>query len=232
MERKGGSRFCGWKTVSSERPLPSVELVDLRTERPKGKHRTISPRLAEALKQTVERGQQAVLFINRRGFSSCLVCMDCGYVEECPSCSISLSYTQRYEQMRCHYCGYRQPPPDSCGQCKGTSFEASGAGTERIEGELRAILGSAVSIGRLDRDTASGKGLVQVLDAFRERKTQVLIGTQMVAKGHDFPGVTLVGVLHADQGLRFPEFRAAERTHQLITQVAGRAEGERNPVES
>lgn len=205
------------------RPLPDVELVDLRTDRAAGKHAMISPKLAEAMKETLDRGQQVILFLNRRGFSSFVLCTDCGHIDPCPACSISLSYTRRYEKVRCHYCGFSRQPPSTCESCKGSSFQAVGSGTERVEEEVRALVGEAIGIARLDRDTAQGKGLLEVLQNFRDRKTQILIGTQMVAKGHDFPGVTLVGVLMADQGLRFPDFRAGERTYQLMTQVAGRA---------
>jgi len=210
------------------RPMPEIQVVDLRTERASGKGLMVSPKLGQAIRDTVDRNDQVIVFINRRGFASFVLCSDCGHIAECPSCSISLSYTRRFDQVRCHYCGFSRTPPSQCESCKGTSFEAVGSGTERIEEELREIVGPHVGIGRLDRDTAQGKGLLQVLTDFRERRLQILIGTQMVAKGHDFPGVTLVGVLQADQGLRFPDFRATERTYQLLTQVAGRAgRGER-----
>jgi len=221
--RHGRYQVLEMKERVMARPLPSIEVVDLRTGRAKGKNQMVSPILAEAIQETLNKGQQVIIFINRRGFSSFVLCADCGFVSECPSCSISLSYTRRYDRVRCHYCGFSRHPPTACESCKGTSFEAVGSGTERVEEELRQIIGPQIGIGRLDRDTATGKGLLEVLTDFRDRRTRILIGTQMVAKGHDFPGVTLVGVLQADQGLRFPEFRASERTYQLLTQVAGRA---------
>ncbi|GMV43357.1 MAG: primosomal protein N' [Myxococcales bacterium] len=203
-------------------PLPAVQLVDLRKARRCGPHGLLAAPLAAALAETAARGEQAILFLNRRGFSSFVVCGECGFIPECPSCSISLSFSQRLRTLRCHYCGHAIARPTHCPACATEGLEPVGFGTERVQEDVEALL-PGVSVARMDRDTTRGAALNTLLAAFRRREIQVLVGTQMVAKGHDFPGVTLVGVLLADQGLKFPDFRASERTFQLLTQVAGRA---------
>lgn len=205
------------------RAMPAVEVADLRIEARVGPNGLLTERLAVALKETVARGEQAILFINRRGFSSFVLCRSCGYLPECNACSISLSHSRRQGSLRCHYCGHSEGVPSICPKCQEGVLEPVGFGTERVEEDVATLLGPEVGISRMDRDTAQGKGLQRILEAFRSGKTRVLVGTQMVAKGHDFPGVTLVGVLLADHGLKFPDFRASERTFQLVTQVAGRA---------
>jgi primosomal protein N' (replication factor Y) len=210
----------------SGRPLPAVVLVDLVKERanlPRGARRTISPTLARALRETLADGAQAILFLNRRGFSSQIACVDCQDVSRCKHCDISLTYHAAANSLRCHYCDYRVRPPAKCPACGSDQLALLGTGTERVEEEVRAAFPDA-RIARLDRDTAQRRGSVErVLAELRAGAKNVLIGTQMVAKGHDFPGVRLVGVLNADLGLHLPDFRAAERTFQLLTQVAGRA---------
>ena len=205
-----------------DRPLPTVRLVDLRRAERKGPHRLLSAPLANALAETVGRGEQAILFLNRRGFSSFVVCPECGDIPQCPSCSISLSFSRRLETLRCHYCGHSTRRPPRCGACGQAAQEPMGFGTERVQEDVEALL-PGVAVARMDRDTTRGAALNKLLASFRRGEIQVLVGTQMVAKGHDFPGVTLVGVMLADQGLKFPDFRASERTFQLLTQVAGRA---------
>jgi primosomal protein N' (replication factor Y) len=203
-----------------------VELVDLERERtlaPRGRKLLLSPPLERALKQTLDAGGQSILFLNRRGFSTQIVCFDCNAVERCKHCDISLVYHSSFEQLLCHYCDYRIPPPDVCTSCGSSETALLGVGTERLVEELRIKLPGA-RVARLDRDTAARRGATEaMLRGLSEGQTDVLVGTQMVAKGHDFPGVRLVGVINADLGLHLPDFRAAERTFQLLTQVAGRA---------
>ncbi len=203
-----------------DRPLPDVTLVDLTEAAPEG---VLSESLAAALVQNLERGEQSVLLLNRRGFAPFLLCADCGETFRCPNCEITLTYYQGRRMLRCHYCDYAVQPPELCPSCRSDRIEPEGAGTERLEEELSALLPDA-RIARMDRDTTARKGAHQKLvEAMESRRIDILVGTQMVAKGHDFPGVTLVGVIGADSSLNFPDFRSAERTFALLTQVAGRA---------
>ncbi len=214
---------CGYLPLGSrvqDRPLPEVCLVDLAQERPEG---TLSAPLAEALAETLVRGEQALVLLNRRGFAPFLLCQDCGQTFRCPNCEITLTFHQRRRQLRCHYCDYQLVPPELCPGCKGGNLQPEGAGTERLEEELADVFPEA-RIGRMDRDTTGRKGAHQdLVSRMRDGELDILVGTQMVAKGHDFPGVTLVGVVNADNTLNFPDFRSAERTFALLTQVAGRA---------
>jgi primosomal protein N' (replication factor Y) len=209
------------------RPLPAVELVDLRETRPEGEG-SLSPPLAAALEETLARGEQALLLLNRRGFAPFLLCGDCGATFRCPNCAITLTFHQGRRQLRCHYCDYVETPPELCPGCRGDAIEPQGAGTERLEEEL-ANLFPAARIARMDRDTTARKGAHQSLvERMLREEIDILVGTQMVAKGHDFPRVTLVGVVGADSSLNLPDFRSAERTFALLSQVAGRAgRGER-----
>lgn len=208
------------------RPLPAVEIVDLEAERrraPRGRRLVLSRPLRVALKETLADGAQSILFLNRRGFSTRIFCFDCGFAEHCPHCDVALVYHASEHGLRCHYCDFVKPPPDRCGGCGNSDTALLGTGTERLEEEIRAFLPTA-RIARLDRDSAQRRGHVRaVLDGLAAEEIDVLIGTQMIAKGHDFPGVRLVGVVSADIGLHMPDFRAAERCFQLLTQVAGRA---------
>ncbi|MAE96410.1 MAG: primosomal protein N' [Deltaproteobacteria bacterium] len=207
-------------------PLPAVELVDLKEERaalPRGRKLILGSALLRGLRSTVDEGGQAILFLNRRGFSTQIACFDCQHVCRCKHCDISLTYHAAAGRLRCHYCDHQELPPELCPECGSDATALLGLGTERLEEEVRSHLGAA-RIARLDRDVAARRGATEeVLRQLREGVIDVLIGTQMVAKGHDFPGVRLVGVVNADLGLHFPDFRAAERTFQLLTQVAGRA---------
>ncbi|MCK9459990.1 MAG: primosomal protein N' [Proteobacteria bacterium] len=204
-------------------PLPRVEVVDLRYHRAgPGGQRVVSGPLHAALHETLARGEQAILFLNRRGFAPSLTCAACGQVRRCDDCAVSLTLHKRPAGLVCHYCGARHPPPDRCPACGGAELKPVGVGTEKAEEILHALFPDA-RVARLDRDVASGRGAEEVLDKLRTGEIDVLVGTQMVTKGHDFPRVTLVGVLLADVGLHMPDFRAAERTFQLLTQVAGRA---------
>jgi primosomal protein N' (replication factor Y) len=218
----------------ASRPLPTVEIVDLGAERSRGGRRGMLSRpLRDALTETLAAGRQAILFLNRRGFAGRVYCFACGFAIHCRHCDVSLVYhagegPRRADdplegELRCHYCGYREDPADTCPKCGSREGALASFGTERLSEELVATY-PAARIGRLDRDTSSRKGAQrQILASFHRGEIDVLIGTQMVAKGHDVPGVTLVGVVMADLGLHFPDFRAGERTFQLLTQVAGRA---------
>lgn len=204
--------------------LPSVEVVDLRSAGPgPGGERLITVRLFRALQETLEQGQQAILFLNRRGFAPSLICDSCGTIVECPNCTVALTlHRARGERLRCHYCDYAAPLPQQCEKCRGRRFAHEGTGTERIEHVLKEIFPDQ-RIARLDRDVASGLKSQAVLERMRRREVDILIGTQMVTKGHDLPGVALVGVLNADAALSLPDYQAAERTFQLLVQVSGRA---------
>jgi primosomal protein N' (replication factor Y) len=224
--RAGRYRLLELAGRAHARPLPEVELVDLRTYQPDGDSLLTAP-LADALAATLAAGDQAILFLNRRGFSTFVVCCACGRAFRCPSCSVSLTYHRAGERLTCHYCGHEERLPFECPKCGAAAIRRFGAGTERVEEALRARF-PAARVARLDRDTAGGRGLERTLERVARREVDVLVGTQMVTKGHDFPGVTLVGVLLADGALSLPDFRAGERTFQLLTQVAGRAgRGER-----
>ena len=191
----------------------------------------ISDALGDALTIRLERGEQALVLLNRRGFASAVFCRQCGHTLECPNCSVSLTLHQAAGRARCHYCNYSVRRPATCPQCAGPYLEQAGFGTERIEAEICTLLPEA-RVARLDRDTVRRRGALQtLLSRFARGEIDILVGTQMIAKGHDFPNVTLVGVVSADVGLGLADFRAAERTFQLLTQVAGRAgRGERRGV--
>jgi len=207
------------------RSLPEVEVVDLRQPAETGdaqEPEILSTRLLEELVATLERGEQAILFLNRRGHSPLVLCPTCGERASCPNCDVGLTYHRSTESLRCHYCDLRVRRWERCPSCD-EELLILGAGTERLEQCLRERLPRA-RVARLDRDAASSaRRLHRILSAFAAREIDVLVGTQMIAKGHDFPGVTLVGVVLADVGLGLPDFRASERTFQLLTQVAGRA---------
>ena len=216
-----------------DRPLPAVEIVDLVRERelaPRGRRIVLSARArARACARRSPPAGRASCCLNRRGFSTQVLCFACGAAERCQHCDIALVYHATPQRLRCHYCDFSIAPPERCSQCGAPDTALLGTGTERLEEELRMRLPDA-RIARLDRDTAAQRGYSErVLRELRERRLDVLLGTQMVAKGHDFPGVQLVGVVLADVGLHLPDFRAAERTFQLLTQVAGRAGRDRAP---
>jgi primosomal protein N' (replication factor Y) len=223
--RRGRYRRLELPARVDDRPLPQVELVDLRRLRRPGQDMApalLSPRLAGALEETVAAGQQAILFLNRRGYETLVVCEACGAEARCTECSVSLTHHARRGILLCHTCGRSERMDVSCPACGGVRFGV-GVGTEQVEEAVRALLPDA-RVARLDRDAVgSADDTAAVLARFARRELDVLVGTQMVTKGHDFPGVTLVGVVLADTALALPDFRAAERTFQLLTQVAGRA---------
>ncbi len=208
----------------ARRPLPTVEVVDMRMEFLKTKRQaTFSRKLLEEIELRLAQGEQTMLLLNRRGFASFMVCRACGERLLCTNCSVALTHHRRDRRMLCHYCGYAEKVPSECPKCGSDYIQFLGTGSERVEDELHQHLPTA-RIARLDRDTASGKGAFeQILQGFREGEIDILVGTQMIAKGHDIPNVTLVGVVLADIGLSMPDFRAAERSFQLLTQAAGRA---------
>jgi len=200
-------------------PMPAVELIDARGR----KSETFLPELTAALGENLAAGGQALLFLNRRGFATFLICNDCGHVLRCPNCSITLTYHQRRGRHFCHYCDFSIPAPSLCPDCTSPGITLLGRGTERVEEEVKELLPEA-RVSRMDRDTTTGRGgHSRILKGVEEGSIDILVGTQMIAKGHDFPGVTLVGVISADATLNLPDFRSAERTFQLITQVMGRA---------
>ena len=214
-----------------ESVLPPVEIVDMREELVQGNRSMFSRLLQQKLRQRLERGEQTMLFLNRRGYSTFVVCRECGYVVSCPNCDIALTYHSQGQAMRCHYCNHSELPPHTCPQCGSRYIRFFGQGTQRVEEELQVLL-PEVPILRLDYDTTrSGDAHRTILDRFRRQEAAILVGTQMMAKGLDFPNVTLVGVVAADQMLNMPDFRSRERTFQLLTQVAGRAGRSKAPGE-
>jgi primosomal protein N' (replication factor Y) len=223
--RRGRYRLLSLPTRIDDRPMPTVELVDLSRLRKAKKlpgRGLLSPPLAEALGETLAAGQQAILFLNRRGYQTLVVCDACGREARCPQCSVSLTLHQRRGRLLCHYCGHSEPMDAVCPDCGGLRF-GFGIGTEQVEEAVKEAFPKA-RIARLDRDAiGSSDDAAALLARFARRELDVMVGTQMVTKGHDFPGVTLVGVILADTALALPDFRAAERTFQLLTQVAGRA---------
>lgn len=204
-------------------PLPKISLVDMRAEFNNGNRSMLSEELSTRLQHTLDSGDQAIIFLNRRGFSRFVLCRECGYVIECPNCQVSLTYHQVDQGLKCHYCGFRDQLPSSCPECASRYLRQFGSGTQQVDEFLKQSFPKIRTV-RLDADTTRTKGAHQrLLNQFKSGKADVLVGTQMIAKGLDFPNVTLVGVLSADLSLNFPDFRASERTFQLLTQVSGRA---------
>ncbi len=204
----------------ADRPLPAVEIIDMRRQPAISR---ITPILKQKIEERLERREGIILFLNRRGFSTFVLCMDCGYSFDCVNCHVTLTYHAVTAQIKCHYCNYTRPAPKNCPKCAGFHLSFRGAGTQRVEDEVQQLFPRARVL-RLDMDATTTKGAHRrILDEFRLGLADILLGTQMVAKGLDFPHVTLVGVISADVSLNLPDFRAAERTFQLLTQVAGRA---------
>ena len=207
-----------------DRPLAAVRIVNMRDEYAAlGADTALSRPLVQAVTDRLSKGEQTVILLNRRGFATVVFCRQCGSSLECPHCSVSLTFHKMQRRVRCHYCNYAAPVPRACGACGGQYLEQTGIGTERLEADVRAQFPGA-RVARVDRDTIRRRGaMTRVLEAVTRGDLDILVGTQMIAKGHDFPAVTLVGVVSADVGLGLADFRAAERTFQLLTQVVGRA---------
>ena len=209
----------------NDRPLPEVLIADMRKELESGNRTVLSNILRAALKECAGKGEQAILLMNRRGYNSFVSCRTCGYVVKCPNCDISMTYHigDADGKLRCHYCGMEMPPPAACPECGGHYIRYFGAGTQKVEEEVRRLLPGVPTV-RMDYDTTGTKdGHGRILEEFRSGRARILIGTQMIAKGLDFPQVTLVGVVAADLALHLPDYRSRERAFQLFTQVAGRA---------
>jgi primosomal protein N' (replication factor Y) (superfamily II helicase) len=208
----------------ADRPMPTVQVVDMRQEfLETRKHAIFSRALIGAIRERLENNEQAMILLNRRGFSTFVACRSCGERVQCINCAVTLTYHRRDRRLLCHYCGYAEKIPSVCPKCQSEHIHFMGSGSERVEDELHGEFPEA-KIARLDRDTVAGKRQFEdILQNFRERSFDILVGTQMIAKGHDIPNVTLVGVVSADVGIGMPDFRAAERTFQILTQVAGRA---------
>ncbi|MBQ8374004.1 MAG: primosomal protein N' [Clostridia bacterium] len=207
----------------NKRPLPEIRIVDMRREVRRGNNSAFSFALKEELEQTLLGGNQAILFLNRRGYSQTVICKECGYVAKCEACDVSLTYHREEDCLKCHYCGAKYNMLSGCPDCGSKKLSYAGTGTQRIVSDLKKLYPQA-RILRMDNDTTSGKeGHYKILKEFGEKKADILVGTQMIAKGHDFPSVTLVGILDADMSLHFNDYRSGERTFQLITQVAGRS---------
>lgn len=224
------NKLSSWHQISlhsraNGKPLPDIEVIDMANEFGSGHRSMFSKRLTQALLDTIDAGNKAVLLLNQRGFAKFLLCRSCGFVPECPSCATSLTYHEKGNMLVCHHCGYKIPTPGQCPECGSPYLKKFGAGTQRVEAELRSVLeGKDALIVRMDADTTSRKGSHQrLLEEFGSAQAAVLLGTQMIAKGLDFDDVTLVGVINADTMLKLPDFRSAERTFDLIEQVAGRA---------
>jgi len=219
---RGAYRKLALTVRPTARPMPTVEVIDLRTYMPDSEAMLSAP-LRQAIGETLAAGDQTILFLNRRGFATFVLCRACGHSFRCPHCSVSLTYHRHSDRLSCHYCGFQQRVPAACPKCNAVeTIERKGLGTEKVTDAVAAAFPGA-RVARLDRDVATGAKIEAVLAKVARREVDVLVGTQMVTKGHDFPGVTLVGVLCADTGLNLPDFRASERTFQLLAQVAGRA---------
>ncbi len=207
----------------NKKPLPEVEIADMRKEVRRGNNTPFSSVLKTELENCLSKGNQAIIFLNQRGYSKTVICTECGHVQKCDSCDVSLTYHKEDESLLCHYCGAKYKMITACTECGSPFIRYGGTGTERVVDELKKLFPSA-RILRMDRDTTQSKeGHFKILNKFSAREADILVGTQMIAKGHDFPFVTLVGILDADMSLHFSDYRSGERTFQLLTQVAGRS---------
>ena len=208
---------------ANSKPLPKIEVVDMKEELGIGNKSIFSSVLIDKIKKNTAEKNQTILFLNRRGYANFVSCRSCGYVMKCENCDISLTYHKRSNSARCHYCGYEKQVPKECPECGSNYLRPFGTGTQRIEEELKHLI-PGIKVLRMDKDTTARKGATEeILEKFRNKEADVLIGTQMISKGLDFSDVTLVGIISADMMLNFPDFKSFETTFQLITQVAGRA---------
>lgn len=220
---EGGYNLITLPERINKRPMPEIIISDMRKEVKRGNPSPFSAALREELDATLKCGNQAIIFLNRRGYSQKVICRDCGYVAKCENCDVSLTYHSEEDCLKCHYCGAKYRMLPACPECGGLHIRYSGTGTQRVVSELASLF-PAARILRMDNDTVSGKdGHYKILSKFAKKEADILVGTQMIAKGHDFPAVTLVGILDADMSLQFSDYRSGERTFQLITQVSGRS---------
>lgn len=207
----------------NKRPMPKIDVVDMRMEVRRGNNSPFSSRLLGELKDCLDKGNQAILFLNQRGYSKTVICTECGHVQKCENCDVSLTYHMEDDALLCHYCGAKYKMIKACTECGSKFIRYGGTGTERVIYELKKLFPKTAFL-RMDRDTTQNKeSHFDILNKFSEHKADVLVGTQMIAKGHDFPKVTLVGILDADMSLHFSDYRSGERTFELLTQVAGRS---------
>lgn len=207
----------------NKKPMPEIIIADMCREVRKGNNTAFSQALREELGATLESGNQAIIFLNRRGYSQKIICRDCGYVAKCADCDVALAYHSDENCLKCHLCGAKYKMLSACPECGGVHIRYGGTGTQRVVEDISKLFPAARII-RMDNDTVSGKdGHYKILEKFSKKQADILVGTQMIAKGHDFPAVTLVGILDADMSLHFPDYRSGERTFQLITQVSGRS---------
>ncbi|WP_100011009.1 primosomal protein N' [Lentibacillus sediminis] len=221
--KKGVYKLAVLTKRTNEQSMPAVEVVDMRQELHAGNRTMFSRRLKEQIETRIQKGEQVVLLLNRRGYSTFVMCRNCGHVKECPHCDIALTYHKNSNRLKCHYCSYEEPMPINCPECASDLIRYFGTGTQRVEEALTQLIPEA-SVIRMDVDTTRRKGAHEkLLNQFANKQADILLGTQMIAKGLDFDNVTLVGVLTADSMLNLPDFRAAEKTFQLLTQVSGRA---------
>ena len=220
---KGDYNFVEIKERINKKPLPEIIVADMRREIRSGNNSAISLQLRENIDKCLKNGNQAIMFLNQRGYSKCVVCMDCGEAIKCPNCDVSLTYHSDDKSLLCHYCGAKFKLPTKCPNCNGTHLRFSGTGTQKLVLDLQELFPKA-RILRMDKDSTQNKeGHFKIIKDFYEKKADILVGTQMVAKGHDFSSVTLVGIIDADISLHMSDYRSNERTFQLITQVAGRS---------
>ncbi len=228
---KGNYQLLTLSKRMNDATMPDVEIVDMREELHEGNRSMFSRMLKEKIEDRLAKGEQAVLFLNRRGYSTFVMCRDCGHVSECPHCDIALTFHKRQNRLKCHYCSHEEPMPTECPECESKTIRYFGTGTQKVEEALEQLIPEARVL-RMDVDTTRRKGSHErLLTKFGNKEADILLGTQMIAKGLDFGNVTLVGVLAADSLLNLPDFRASEKTFQLLTQVSGRAGRHEKPGE-
>ncbi len=221
--QKGVYKLLRLTKRANNKKLPEVKLIDLKHVQFAGSQFDLSVELVDAIKESLVKKEQVILMLNRRGFANFMLCRECGYVMKCPNCDLSLTMHKDTGEMQCHYCGYTEPIPKCCPNCHSSQIRFLGTGTQKVQEELLQLIPTAKVL-RMDVDTTRRKGSYKrILDAFGNHEADILLGTQMIAKGLDFPNVTLVGVINADTGLWVPDYNASERTFELLTQVAGRA---------
>lgn len=230
-QRRGKIELITLTKRANKSAMPNVEIVDLRQELANGNRSMISTKLYEEIEKNIKNKKQTILFLNRRGFSSFVMCRDCGYTVKCKRCNISLTYHEYSNSLKCHYCGYETKNINICPSCKSKNIKYFGTGTEKLELEIQKMFPNARTI-RMDIDTVTKKNSHEdILNKFKNENIDILVGTQMVVKGHHFPNVTLVGVIAADNSLNIEDYRANERTFAILTQVARKSRKRRTRAE-